>query len=265
MRSFVAYHNAEKMGYDYEPGSDYSFFSRRALAFLEKTIGESIWVISGVRSDGRTAYTLCAVYTPDQVFIGEEASSEYIVSGSIGHDFDPPIELNGMPWFQGFLKSQANFSLGINEIKDKLAIEYLTELASNSDVFILFANESTSLPEDIDRLDMGAAEGQEVYLSHLRRERNRTIIDAKKERVLDEHGRLTCEVCGFDFAAIYGKLGEGYCEVHHKIPLASLAGARVTTLSDLAIVCSNCHRVLHRNTPMPSVSELKEHFDGGPT
>lgn len=253
------------MGYDYERGGDYSFFSRRALAFLEKTIGESIWVINGARSGGRTIYTLCAIYTPDQVLVGEEGTFEYIVSGSIGHDFDPPIELNDMPWFQGFLKSQANFSLGINEIKDKFAIEYLTELASEVDVFGLFGSESTSLPADIDRLDIGATEGLELYVSHLRRERNRTVIDAKKERILDQYGRLTCEVCGFDFAAIYGKLGDGYCEVHHKIPLASLAGTRVTTLSDLAIVCSNCHRVLHRNTPMPSVSELKEQFDRGTT
>lgn len=265
MRNFVAYHNAEKMGYDYEPGGDYSFFSRRALAFLEKTIGESIWVISGVRSGGRTIYKLCAIYIPNQVLVREEAAFEYIVSGSIGYAFDPAIELNDMSWFHGFLKSQANFSLGINEIKDKFAIEYLTELASKIDVFSLFANESTSLPEDIDRLDIGVAEGQEVYLSHLRRERNGTIIEAKKERVLDEHGRLTCEVCGFDFAAIYGKLGDGYCEVHHTTPLTSLSGTRVTALSDLAIVCSNCHRVLHRNTPMPSVSELKEYVVGNNT
>ena len=265
MRNFVAYHNAEKMGYDYEPSGDYSFFSRKALAFLEKAIGETIWVINGARSGGRTIYTLCAIYTPDQVVVADDATFEYIVSGSIGHDFNPPIELNDLLWFQGFLKSQANFSLGINEIKDKFAIENLTTLTSGVDIVSLFASESTSLPEDIDVLDIGATEGLGVYVSHLRRERNRTVIDSKKERVLAEHGRLTCEVCGFDFAAIYGKLGDGYCEVHHKTPLASLSGTRVTALSDLAIVCSNCHRVLHRNTPMPSVSELKEYFVGNNT
>ena len=40
-----------------------------------------------------------------------------MVAGSVGRAFDPPIELNQLPWFPRFLKSQSNFSLGINEIK----------------------------------------------------------------------------------------------------------------------------------------------------
>ncbi len=159
MRNFVAYHNAEKMGYGYESDADYSFFSRRAPGFLEKTIGESIWVISGTRSIGRTMYTLCAAYLPDQVLVDEEGTFQHIVSGSIGYDFDPPIELNDMPWFHGFLKSQANFSLGINEVKDKLAIEYLTKLAVDVDILGLFANESASLPDDIDCPNIAVTEG----------------------------------------------------------------------------------------------------------
>ena len=179
MHHFVAYHNAEKMGYNYEPSGGYSFFSRKALAFLEKTIGETIWVINGARSGRRSTYTLCAVYTPDQVIDAEDATFEYIVSGSIGYDFDPPIELSDLPWFQGFLKSQANFSLGINEIKDETAIENLTAFASGIDIVSMSASENTSLPEDIDILDVESTEGLEVYVSHVRRERNRAVIDAK--------------------------------------------------------------------------------------
>jgi HNH endonuclease len=258
MRHFVAYHSAEKMGYEYEPIGEYAFFSRKALTILERTIGSMVWVINGSRSKARNmTYTLCAVYTPDEVVDANEAEFDYIVAGTVGHDFDPPIELNHLPWFAGFFKSQSNFSFGINEIKDSTTIDYLSTLAKSPDVERLTSTDEISFPLDLDILDVEALEGMTTYVSHLRRERNRAVTDAKKEQTHALHGRLVCEACGFDFSAFYGKLGEGYCEVHHKIPLASLDGKRVTKLDDLAIVCSNCHRMIHRKTPMPSVSELK--------
>ena len=100
MRHFVAYHNAEKMGYDYEPSGAYAFFSRKALTFLEQTVGATVWVINGSRPRTRkTMYTLCAVYMPDEVIDAEDTEFDYIVAGTVGHDFDPPIELNQLPWF----------------------------------------------------------------------------------------------------------------------------------------------------------------------
>ena len=124
MRHFVAYHNAAKMGYDYKPSSAYAFFSRKAVTFLKQTVGEMVWAMNGSRlSTSKTTYTLCAVYIPDEVVDAEDAEFDYIVAGSVGHDFDPPIELNQLPWFASFLKSQSNFSLGINEIQAVAVIE----------------------------------------------------------------------------------------------------------------------------------------------
>lgn len=266
MRHFVAYHNAEKMGYDYEPSGEYAFFSRKALTFLEQTVGATVWVINGSRPRARkTTYTLCAVYVPDEVVDAEDTEFDYIVAGSIGHDFDPPIELNQLPWFPSFLKSQSNFSLGINEIRDAVIIGQLTALAKGIDISSLSASFEYSPPTDIDILDVEVAEGRAKYVAHLRRERNRAVIEAKKAQALAKYSRLRCEVCGFDFGAFYGELGDGFCEVHHKIPLAALDGKRVTTLADLAILCSNCHRVLHRHKPMPSVAELRAHIDRAKT
>ncbi len=70
--------------------------------------------------------------------------------------------------------------------------------------------------------------------------------------------KLKCEVCGFDFEEVYGKLGAGYIEVHHKKPVAE--GERVTDLdNDLAMLCSNCHRMIHRGKDhMITVKELKK-------
>jgi 5-methylcytosine-specific restriction endonuclease McrA len=266
VRHFVAYHNAEKMGHEYEPSGEYSFFSRKALTFLEQTVGATVWVINGSRpGTKKTTYTLCAVYMPDEVVDAEDVEFDYIVAGTVGRDFDPPIEMNPMPWFPSFLKSQSNFSLGINEIKDAVVIEQLTSLAKGIDLSSLLASCEYSLPSDIDSLDIEVTEGRAKYVAHLRRERNRAVIEVKKTEALAKYDRLCCEICSFDFGAFYGEMGEGFCEVHHKIPLALLDGKRVTTLADLAIACSNCHRILHRHKPMPSIIELRERIDRAKT
>ena len=116
--------------------------------------------------------------------------------------------------------------------------------------------ETDRLP-DVDTKAFGL-EGNPRLTSHLRRERNSTIVRQKKKLVLAENGSLCCEVCGFDFEKVYGENGKDFCEVHHLIPLHKSDGVIETKLSDLAIVCSNCHRVLHRVSPMPSIDELKK-------
>lgn len=101
--------------------------------------------------------------------------------------------------------------------------------------------------------DGGVVEGR--LLTRLHRVRERRRSGEKKRAVLAATGRLACEACDFDFAAAYGALGEGFAECHHKLPL--VAGVRTTRLADLAIVCANCHRMLHRSAPWLSVDELR--------
>jgi 5-methylcytosine-specific restriction protein A len=100
-------------------------------------------------------------------------------------------------------------------------------------------------------------EGRQVLVQHYRRERNPAKVKAKKEKVLAEIGRLECEVCGFDFATVYGERGEGFIECHHRIPLSE-SGVRHTRLKDLALVCSNCHRMIHRGSDRLTVEELRD-------
>ncbi len=113
MRYFAAYHNAERMGRDYKPSGEYAFFSRKALTFLEQTVGATIWVINGARSETRTTnYTLCTVYIPDEVVDADDLEFDYIVAGSVGYDFDPPIILNHLAHVTNLcmLKSRNDFS-----------------------------------------------------------------------------------------------------------------------------------------------------------
>ena len=79
----------------------------------------------------------------------------------------------------------------------------------------------------------------------------------KKESVLKKTGALKCEACSFDFKAMYGQLGEGFAECHHIKPISQLTANEKTKLTDLAILCANCHRMIHRSKPWKSVQELR--------
>ena len=97
--------------------------------------------------------------------------------------------------------------------------------------------------------ELTATEGAErmALVRHRKREqalREAKIAEAKK---LGD-GRLKCKVsgCGFDFEAVYGELGRDYAQVHHLKPLGDRTTPSETKLADLAIVCANCHAMIHR-------------------
>lgn len=125
-------------------------------------------------------------------------------------------------------------------------------------VVALINGETPSLP-DVDQRK-SIEEGNPRLVAHLRRERNAAIVKTKKASVLKATGKLSCEVCGFDFKEFYGDPGEGFCEVHHLQPLSKADGKIKTELKDLAIICSNCHRIIHRLDPMPSIEKLSKNL-----
>jgi hypothetical protein len=98
---------------------------------------------------------------------------------------------------------------------------------------------------------ISAQEGKATLRIHLRRERSRKLIEAFKATLVDP----SCEACGMVFSDVYGHLGAGYIEAHHTVPVSSLKDGEKTRLSDLAALCANCHRVIHKNALMP-VEEL---------
>jgi len=110
---------------------------------------------------------------------------------------------------------------------------------------------------DIDRY-LSGKEGNPRLVTHLQRERNPMLVKEKKKEVLQKTGKLCCEACDFDFKKTYGKIGEGYCEVHHLQQLSKSDGIVETELKDLAIVCSNCHRIIHKHNPMREISQLRQ-------
>jgi 5-methylcytosine-specific restriction protein A len=100
-------------------------------------------------------------------------------------------------------------------------------------------------------------EGRVLFRAHRSRERNRKLVQMAKALALKKHGKLACEVCGFDFAARYGKLGADYIECHHVVPISQIAPGAKTKVADLRLLCSNCHRMVHRRRPWLAVGELQ--------
>lgn len=124
---------------------------------------------------------------------------------------------------------------------------------------------TTFATPDVEDDEEEASEGRLLTRTHRFRERDPSLVRKKKQRVLDQHGRIECAACGFDFEATYGVRGSGFIECHHTKPVSELAPSATTKISDLELLCSNCHRMVHRGKPWLSIGELKALIGGGDT
>lgn len=145
--------------------------------------------------------------------------------------------------------------------KDKEKLTEIVEQIKNSFVTNkktekLFSNKKAGDLNEISDLDIHAYEGDEKLVAHIIRERNQNLVSEKKKLEKRKKGKLECEVCGFCFSDMYGDIGSDFIECHHKIPIAK-AGPGVTTCEDLALVCSNCHRMIHKKNPCYTLDEMK--------
>lgn len=103
-----------------------------------------------------------------------------------------------------------------------------------------------------------AQEGKLLAGIHRYRERDRSLATRKKRQAMNKQGFLACEACEFDFGTFYGEVGQGYMECHHTKPLSEMPiEGETTKLSDLALLCSNCHRMIHRIRPWPTIDEFR--------
>ncbi|XHS78109.1 HNH endonuclease [Burkholderiaceae bacterium UC74_6] len=103
------------------------------------------------------------------------------------------------------------------------------------------------------------AEGRVLTAVHLRRERNpklRGRLLSKRQ----EAGNLRCDCCDDGPKAVPPDLALAGFEAHHLTPLAESTRAS-TRLSDIALLCATCHRLIHRAMHMHKrwigVAELK--------
>jgi 5-methylcytosine-specific restriction protein A len=118
------------------------------------------------------------------------------------------------------------------------------------------AGEFDGVTGPVDDEDEGASEGRLLIRLHVTRERSRRLRQRKLEAVQRSGQTIACEACGFDFEQTYGERGHGYIECHHVLPLHAI-GDRRTRLQDLALLCANCHRMIHVRSPWLTPTELR--------
>lgn len=100
-----------------------------------------------------------------------------------------------------------------------------------------------------DRKDTAAEEGR----ARLRncRERSR-----KNRYEAIERSEGECSACGLNLRVLFGSRGDRGLEVHHIVPLVHRpTGTLRTRVSDLAVLCATCHRLLHAD-PRESLEAL---------
>ena len=69
----------------------------------------------------------------------------------------------------------------------------------------------------------------------------------------EHNGQIYCEICGFNFMSTYDI---DYIEVHHLKALMDMEEGDVTSLDDVCLVCSNCHRVIHSQYPFLTINQV---------
>jgi predicted HNH restriction endonuclease len=101
-------------------------------------------------------------------------------------------------------------------------------------------------------------EGRIIEKTHKARERNYQVIDLAKSNFKRKYGRLICQVCKFDFEEKYGKIGVDFIEGHHTIAVSEMSPEHKTKPEEIAMLCSNCHRMVHKKRPWITMEQLSE-------
>ena len=162
-----------------------------------------------------------------------------------------PISSLPNPGYYNFFKPNRGLTNPIINLTNNIG---LTEAETQEDIWRLFDEYfCPDIEKEIFRPGepigfFGEMEGDKIVREHIKQElkkRNSKIVQlAKSQALYNNSGRLKCECCNFDFFILYGQLGLKFIECHHKIHIST--GERITRIEDLALVCSNCHRMLHR-------------------
>ena len=225
--------------------------------------GLLIWMAAGSRKETRGIVAVATILTePEQ--IPEPADlQQFWTTGA-------PAENLRRSWIR--YERLPNLPLLLGGPHDELLLDLKVSRSQGTGVFTVseqqwqqvwqLAGDPPHLPELIRSnsdsiVEFTDVEGRRRLILHHRIERSRQLVQRKKASVLQHTGRLACECCGFDFATTYGPAGVGFCECHHVQPLHTLQQETISTLDDLAIVCANCHRMLH-NIPDCSLHQLRQ-------
>lgn len=96
-------------------------------------------------------------------------------------------------------------------------------------------------------------EGTKTEVRYLKNQRSRRL-----RNLAFDHAKGICAVCERDFSELLNGQGLRVLQVHHRNQLSVREAPSLTSVAELAVVCANCHMLLHLD-PMQclSVKELR--------
>lgn len=110
--------------------------------------------------------------------------------------------------------------------------------------------------EEDERKFKGIEDLQKFRL-HKKIERNTVLI--KKVKSIRGY---TCEICTLNFEERYGEIGQGFIEAHHLVPISTLGSLKIQldVRKDFRVLCSNCHRMIHRQDDVTDIERLRDYI-----
>lgn len=198
------------------------------------------------------------------------------LKGADLRDLTEVIQQYNSHFSDGNVRSQASIEMKISNFKsiDSEPINGSKGLSQYSlldyELFMHYRNRINDLEEAVSQIKASMSntsgrslpsikqttEGGYKLVTHKIIERNPNFIKKFKLAMLDIEGKLSCSVCEFDFEDFYGDIGHSFIECHHLIPISKYEGPHAINKDDLALVCSNCHSMLHKSLAI-TIDELR--------
>jgi predicted HNH restriction endonuclease len=116
--------------------------------------------------------------------------------------------------------------------------------------------DATAMPYTPTEAEIYGVEGRTLTRIHAYKERDRSLSAKAKKHYRNAWGELHCEACGFKPSSKYGSRGDHCIEAHHKTPVEQLLPDSITRVSDLAMLCASCHRIIHSEKPMLTLGQV---------
>lgn len=134
----------------------------------------------------------------------------------------------------------------------KLGREYLANHGEDFN-FILKNGFDEQERDEVIKKDFKNLVVEEGFISFVevkKRKRSRILVEMAKEHYT-VNNKIYCHACNFNFEDFYGPDGKKFIEIHHLKPIFAYDGTESLSLEDalghVRPVCSNCHRIIHRN------------------